>query len=73
MDRNRLVGHIVGFTYETPVGFASTNEKRLKETIPLVQYPDGRNGVHHKDLLPYRDGFENFQGHNWDTLWAEYN
>ena len=71
MDRERLIGHVVGFTYGIDKDQAKklTNAEKLRWTIPLVEYPDGRRGVHNGNLICYKDGFENFSGENWETLW----
>ncbi len=56
VDDNLRVGHVVGLTYNVDLSLTGgmTNEDKLGRTIPLVQFPDKIQGIHHENIKIFR-------------------
>lgn len=47
------LGHIIGFTYNSPVSDLSDQE-RFERTIPLVQFVDSTRGIHPTNMKIFK-------------------
>jgi hypothetical protein len=55
IDFDKRVGFVVGVAYNVPLSLTSnmTEEEKFKATVPIVEFPDGRQPINPVNIEPF--------------------